>query len=80
MKVTVEITRRPEIADPQGTTIQRALHDLGHNEVVTVRVDRVIHLEVAGEDLGQVQARVEEMCRQVLANPVLEDFTVEVVG
>jgi len=80
MKVTVEITRRPEIADPQGTTIQRALHDLGHNEVVTVRVDRVIHLEVAGEDPGQVQARVEEMCRQVLANPVLEDFTVEVVG
>jgi phosphoribosylformylglycinamidine synthase len=80
MKVTVEITRRPEIADPQGTTIQRALHDLGHNEVMSVRVDRVIHLEVEGEDTAQVQTRVEEMCRQVLANPVLEDFTVEVVG
>jgi phosphoribosylformylglycinamidine synthase len=78
MKVTVEITRRPEIADPQGTTIQRALHDLGHNEVMSVRVDRVIHLEVNGEDPGEVQNRVEEMCRQVLANPVLEDFTVEV--
>jgi phosphoribosylformylglycinamidine synthase len=80
MKVTVEITRRPEIADPQGTTIQRALHNLGHNEVMSVRVDRVIHLEVEGEDTAQVQTRVEEMCRQVLANPVLEDFTVEVVG
>jgi phosphoribosylformylglycinamidine synthase len=79
MKVTVEITRRPEIADPQGTTIQRALHDLGHNEVMSVRVDRVIHLEVEGEDSAQVQTRVEDMCRQVLANPVLEDFTVEVV-
>jgi phosphoribosylformylglycinamidine synthase len=79
MKVTVEITRRPEIADPQGTTIQRALHDLGHNEVMSVRVDRVIHLEVEGEDPSQVQARVEDMCREVLANPVLEDFTVEVV-
>jgi phosphoribosylformylglycinamidine synthase len=78
MKVTVEITRRPEIADPQGTTIQRALHDLGHNEVMSVRVDRVIHLEVDGEEPGEVQNRVEEMCRQVLANPVLEDFTVEV--
>ncbi len=78
MKVTVEITRRPEIADPQGTTIQRALHDLGHNEVMSVRVDRVIHLEVEGEDPNRVQARVEEMCRQVLANPVLEDFTVAV--
>jgi phosphoribosylformylglycinamidine synthase len=44
-----------------------------------VRVDRVIHLEVEGEDPSQVQARVEDMCREVLANPVLEDFTVEVV-
>jgi phosphoribosylformylglycinamidine synthase PurS subunit len=78
MKVTVEITRRPEIADPQGTTIQRALHDLGHNEVMSVRVDRVIHLEVEGDDPNGVQARVEEMCRQVLANPVLEDFMVAV--
>ena len=78
MKVTVEITRRPEIADPQGTTIQRALHDLGHNEVMSVRVDRVIHLEVDSEDTELVQSRVEEMCRQVLANPVLEDFRVEV--
>ena len=78
MRVTVEITRRPEIADPQGTTIHRALNDLGHNEVMSVRVDRVIHLEVDGEDQEDVRARVEEMCRQVLANPVLEDFVVEV--
>jgi phosphoribosylformylglycinamidine synthase len=78
MKVTVEITRRPEIADPQGTTIQRALHDLGHNDVMSVRVDRVIHLEVEGDDREDIVAKVEEMCRQVLANPVLEDFAVEV--
>lgn len=78
MNVTVEITRRPEIADPQGTTIQRALHDLGHNEVMSVRVDRVIHLVVDGDDPAQIRTRVEEMCRQVLANPVLEDFAVEV--
>ena len=80
MKVTVEITRRPEIADPQGTTIQRALQDLGNNEVMSVRVDRVIHLEMDGDDPAVVQNRVEEMCRQVLANPVLEDFSVEVTG
>lgn len=80
MKVTVEITRRPEIADPQGTTIQRALHDLGHNEVMTVRVDRVIHLELQNDDPDAARAQVEEMCRQVLANPVLEDFTVRVDG
>jgi phosphoribosylformylglycinamidine synthase len=78
MNVTVEITRRPEIADPQGTTVQRALHDLGHAGVTSVRVDRVIHLQVQGDDPKAIRAEVEEMCRQVLANPVLEDFRVEV--
>ncbi|HLF61287.1 MAG TPA: phosphoribosylformylglycinamidine synthase subunit PurS [Acidimicrobiia bacterium] len=78
MRVSVEITRRPEIADPEGTTIMRALADLGHRDIEAVRVDRVIHLDVAGDDPDQVRARVEEMCRQLLANPVLEDFRVEV--
>lgn len=78
MKVTVTIDRRPEIADPEGTTVKRALHELGFNEVASVRMDRVIHLDVEGDDPGEVQARVEEMCRQLLANPVLEDFAVEV--
>lgn len=78
MKVTVTIDRRPEIADPEGTTVKRALHDLGFNEASSVRMDRVIHLEVENDDPDRVRARVEEMCRQLLANPVLEDFSVEV--
>ncbi|MGB7860908.1 MAG: phosphoribosylformylglycinamidine synthase subunit PurS [Acidimicrobiia bacterium] len=78
MKVTVTIDRRPEIADPEGTTVKRALHDLGFVETTSVRMDRVIHLDVEGEDVGEVRVRVEEMCRQLLANPVLEDFRVDV--
>lgn len=78
MKVTVTINRRPEIADPEGTTVKRALHDLGYTETTDVRMDRVIHLQVAGDDPAMIRSRVEEMCRQVLANPVLEDFEVEV--
>lgn len=78
MKVTVTIDRRPEIADPEGTTVKRALHDLGFTEANAVRMDRVIHLDVEGDDPDQVRDRVEEMCRQLLANPVLEDFAIEV--
>lgn len=78
MRVTVTIDRRPEIADPEGTTVQRALHDLGFTEARTVRMDRVIHMDVDGDDPVQVKERVEDMCRQLLANPVLEDFDVEV--
>ena len=80
MRVTVTIDRRPEIADPEGTTVRRALHDLGFTEAKEVRMDRVIHMDVSGNDPTEVKARVEEMCRQLLANPVLEDFSVEVVG
>jgi len=80
MRVTVTIDRRPEIADPEGTTVKRALHDLGFTQATSVRMDRVIHMDVDGEDADEVRARVEDMCRQLLANPVLEDFTVEVDG
>lgn len=72
------IDRRPEIADPEGTTVKRALHELGFTETTAVRMDRVIHMEVDGDDPQEVKTRVEEMCRQLLANPVIEDFTVEV--
>ena len=80
MKVTVEITRRQEIADPQGATITRALRDLGHEGIDEVRVDRVIHLDVSGDDPAVVQEQVDRMCRQLLANPVLEDFSIVVEG
>jgi phosphoribosylformylglycinamidine synthase len=79
MNVTIHITRRPEIADPQGATVARALHELGHQTVQSVRVDRTIHMVVEGEDREQIRNSVTEMCEQVLANPVLEDFEV-VVG
>jgi phosphoribosylformylglycinamidine synthase len=79
MNVTVHITRRPEIADPQGATVARALHDLGHEAVQSVRVDRTIHMVVEGDDHQRIHSSVTEMCEQVLANPVLEDFEV-VVG
>ena len=78
MKVTVHIERRPEIADPEGTAIARSLADLGYEEVGSVRTGRTLHLEVAGDDPDQVRAQVEEMCEKLLANPVIEDYVVEV--
>lgn len=78
MKVTVTIDRRPEIADPEGTTVRRALIDLGFEDVSSVRMDRVIHLEIDDDDPDRVRKAVDEMCRQLLANPVLEDYSIEV--
>lgn len=80
MKVRVEVTRRPEIADPQGTTIKRALHDLDHQEVSQVRVDKVFHIEIESDDVDKVRADVTKMCLELLANPVLEDFEIELLS
>lgn len=75
MKVRVTITRRPQIADPQGAAVARGLRDLGH-DVSDVRINRIVDLEVAGDDPIAVEAAVAEMCRQLLANPVMEDFEI----
>jgi phosphoribosylformylglycinamidine synthase len=78
MNVTVTIRRRPEIADPHGATVARALADLGHEGVRALRIDRTIHLEVDGDDVEAARSRVAAMCEQLLANPVLEDYEITV--
>lgn len=80
MKVTVHIHRRPDIADPQGTTVRRALRDLGFASVEKVRINRTIELEVEGTDPAAIEAEVRTMCDRLLANPVMEDFEVVVEG
>ncbi len=77
MKVRVEITRRPGIADPEASTTQRALQDLGFEQVGAVRFGRSILLAVDDvDDPAQAEKLVAEMCERLLANPVIEDYTV----
>lgn len=80
MKVTVHIRRRPDIADPQGTTVRRALRDLGFVGVKKVRINRTVELEVEGTNPAAIEAEVRTMCDRLLANPVMEDFEVVVEG
>jgi phosphoribosylformylglycinamidine synthase len=77
LRVRVAITRRPEIADPEGATVKKALTDLGYEEVRAVRFDRSITLDVDEEDAARARQRAEEMCSRLLVNPVMEDYTVE---
>lgn len=76
MKVRVLVRLKPGILDVQGAAVKRALAGLGFAEVTDLRVGKVIELELAGTG-GGLDARVDEMCRKLLANPILEDFTIE---
>ncbi|OFW61737.1 MAG: phosphoribosylformylglycinamidine synthase, purS protein, partial [Actinobacteria bacterium RBG_16_64_13] len=56
----------------------RALPALGHSGAANIRVGRYITLEVAGGDPGKVKADVDDMCRRLLANPIIEDYRFEI--
>lgn len=76
MRVEVRVQLKESVLDPQGEAIRRVLGRLGYSGVSSVRVGKLILLEVEGEDREQVRATVEAACRELLANPVLEEFEV----
>jgi phosphoribosylformylglycinamidine synthase len=75
--VTVEITLRPGIADPQGATIERALPALGFDGVNGVRVGKSIRFRLDAADEATARAEAQEMCKRFLSNPVIEDATID---
>ena len=80
MKIRVTINRKDGLSDPEGVETARALADLGFGEVAEVHFGRIILLEVGGNDPAGALLKVTEMSEQLLANPVIEDYTVEVIG
>jgi len=74
MKVKVHVMLKNGVLDPQGKAIGQALHGLGFDEVGTVRQGKVIELEVAD---GTDEKRISEMCENLLANTVIEDYRIE---
>ncbi len=73
-KARVYVTLKPTVLDPQGTTVAKALNHLGYHEVEGARVGKIIELHLSDQ---ATRARVEEMAGKLLANPVIENFTVE---
>ena len=76
MQIEVRVKLKEQVLDPQGEAIRRVLGGLGYQEVERVRVGKLLLLEVSGEDREKIRARVEEAARELLANPVIEDFEV----
>jgi phosphoribosylformylglycinamidine synthase PurS subunit len=78
MNVRVYVTPKHGILDPQGVAVERSLPALGFDGVSGVRVGKFIELQVAvptGTPPDKARAEVDEMCRKLLANPIIEDYT-----
>ena len=78
MKARVHVTLKNGVLDPQGKAIQHALTALGFSGVEVVRQGKFIELQLAESDPAKARAEVEEMCRRLLANSVIENYEVEV--
>ena len=79
MIARVIVTPKPVVNDPQGVTVKQGLASLGFREVSEVRVGKYIEVSLEGTSEHEARQRVEEMCRQLLANHVIEDFRFELV-
>ena len=79
MKVTVLVRPKHGILDPQGEAVQGSLRKLGF-AVAGARVGRLVDLEVEAASSQEARAQVERMCHELLANPLIESFEIEVGG
>ena len=79
MVARVIVTPKPVVNDPQGLTVKQGLASLGFREVSDVRVGKYIEVSIDASSEHEARQRVEEMCRQLLANHVIEDFRFDLV-
>ena len=79
MRATVLVRPKQGILDPQGDAVETALEHLGFS-VSAARVGKVVDLEIDATDATEARAQVEKMCEQLLANPLMESYEVEIHG
>jgi phosphoribosylformylglycinamidine synthase len=77
VKVRVLVRLKPGILDVQGAAVKRALVGMGFTEVSDLRVGKIVEVEIDAPNTAAARARADEMCRKLLANPILEDYTIE---
>ena len=76
MKVKVIVTLKDGVLDPQGKAIQQTLNGMSFSEVKEVKQGKYFDIEVSNDDEKNAKAKVEEMCKKLLANLVIEDYKI----
>lgn len=79
MKARVTVMLKDGVLDPQGEAIRHALANLGHNGVDGVRQGKIIELDLTSTDAASAETEVKRMCETLLANTVIEKYSVEIV-
>ena len=78
MKAKIHVTLKPGVLDPQGKAVQHALGSLGFLGIEEVRQGKFIEIDLSETDTAEAQKNAENMCKQLLANTVIEDYAIEI--
>ena len=78
MKAKIHITLKPGVLDPQGKAVQHALGSLGFFGIDEVRQGKFIEIDLSETNTAEAQKNVENMCKQLLANTVIENYAIEI--
>ena len=76
MKIKVIVTLKKSVLDPQGTVIQQALDGMGFNNVNNIRQGKFFEIDIDEKDQKKAEEKVEDMCKKLLANLVIEDYKI----
>lgn len=74
----VEVKLKPVVLDPQGKAVLSALHNLGYSDISDTRVGKLIELKLSEQNREKAEEKIEQVCKKLLANPVIEDYTIEI--
>jgi phosphoribosylformylglycinamidine synthase subunit PurS len=78
-KVKIEVILKKSVLDPQGAAVEKSLAALGYANVEKMRVGKYLEFTLTGVSRAEGEAQVQEMCRRLLVNPVIEDYTFELL-
>jgi phosphoribosylformylglycinamidine synthase subunit PurS len=73
----IYVTLRPSVLDPAGTAVQSGLEHMGYADVESVRIGKYIEVNLSATDETQATRQLDEMCAQLFANPVIENYRIE---
>lgn len=80
MKILVYVTPKKTVLDPQGTAVEHAIKSLGYCDPHNVRVGKTIEFEVQAKDSPEFRSILDQVCAELLSNPVIEDYRYEIVS
>ena len=76
MKISAIVTLKKEVLDPQGKVVNQTLKNMGYNNIISVRQGKHFEIEINEVDKEKAKKIIEEICKKLLSNVVIEDFTI----